>query len=918
MKARPASTHALKMPKYSALALACAAALAALGWSTPSHAAAAAAANGSYVEFNRSMLAGGGSDATDLARFEHGVTVLPGSYSVDVYVNQTWKARTDVRFAAASDDTNAVPCVTTDLMNRMGLVPAKSATAAAAQLAAGTGCVQLADLIPSAQLDYDQSNLRLDASIPQAYSGQMPRGYVNPASWNQGVPAFLLNYNLNSYHTSSTGQNQTSTYLGLNAGLNLGPWHFRQNSTVTWQSGTAGQPSQRHWQNIAAYVRRDLPKLRSTLTIGDSYTDGAVFDSLSLRGVQLGTDDRMLPQSLQGYAPVIRGVADSNAKVTVSQNGVQIYQTTVAPGPFVISDLYPTGYGGDLVVTVTEADGRTHTFTVPYASVAQLLRPGITRFDIAAGQLRNTYGLDSKPGVIEGTIQHGFNNLLTGYAGFQGSEGYGAALVGAAFNTRFGALALDLTQAHASIPGYGSHNGQSFRITYSKIIPETKTSFTVAAYRYSTSGFLSLQNAEYARDYARRGLNTLQYLPSSIPLVNGVPDVSLLTPAQRAALAGTAYDQDNLFTPTGLLQQRDRFTLTTSQQLGARYGSLYANVSVNDYWNQHGRDTQFQFGYSNRFKRLSYNITLSRGRTGLGGYDNQAFFNASLPLGRGTHAPNLSVNVNHSDANGSQEQAMLSGTAGQWNQFTYGTAASHGAGTNGGAGNTFSVNAGYNSPYAILNASAGKGSGYSQESFGASGSLVAHQGGVTFGQPLGDTTAIVHVPGAAGAHILNAPGVRVDHFGYALVPYLAAYQLDTIQIDPQGLPLGVQLDATSANVAPYAGAVVMVDFKSHYGQALIARIHTADGKALPFGTEITDAKGQAMGTVGQGGLALLRVTSKSGELSASWQDAQGAAQDCAFAYAVPVSGKSAQAQAPIAVTCNAGHAVAPAQTEGAP
>jgi outer membrane usher protein len=907
-----ASRSPAPVPKYAALAFACAAALAGSAWPAPAHAAAAAA--GGFAEFDRSMLAGGDSNAAELARFAHGNLVLPGIYNVDVSVNQNWIGRLDVRFAAPTPGASALPCVDQRLLERMGLAPAKSATDAVAQLKTPGACVQLGQLIPGATMVYDQSDLKLDASIPQAYMGQMPRGYVDPASWDAGVPAFLLNYNLNTYHTSNAGQSQTSTYLGLNAGLNLGQWHFRQDSNVSWQSGTANQPGQRHWQNINAYVRRDLPKLRSTLTIGDSYTDGAVFDSFSLRGVQLGTDDRMLPQSLRGYAPMVRGVADSNAKVSVTQNGVQIYQTTVAPGPFVIRDLYPAGYGGDLVVTVTEADGRTHSFTLPYASVAQSLRPGITRFDVAAGQLRDN-GLKDKPGVVQATIQHGFNNLVTGYAGLQGSEGYAAALIGAALNTRFGALALDITQAHATIPGYGTHNGESLRVTYSKIIPETDTTLTVAAYRYSTSGFMSLQNAEYARDYARRGLNTLQYLPSSIPMINGVPDLSLLTPAQRAALSGTTYNSANLFTPTGLLQQKDRFTLTLSQRLGDSGGSLYANASINDYWNQHGRDTQFQMGYSNHFKRLAYGITLSRGRTQFGGYDDQVFFNASLPLGNKAYAPSLSVNLNHSDTNGSQEQAVLSGTAGQWNQFVYGASASH---SSGGTGSAFSVNAGYNSPYAVLNASVGKGSGYSQESFGASGALVAHKGGVTFGQPLGDTAGIVHVPGATGAHILNAPGVRVDHFGYALVPYLTPYQLDTIQIDPQGLPLGVQLDATSANVAPYAGAIVMVDFKSHYGQALIVRIHTAGGKALPFGTEILDAKGQAIGTVGQGGLALLRVTSKSGELSAQWQGTENAMQSCTSAYAVPASGKSAQAGAPVEVTCNAGRAIAHAQTGDAP
>ncbi len=57
-----------------------------------------------------------------------------------------------------------------------------------------------------------------------------------------------------------------------------------------------------------------------------------------------------------------------------------------------------------LPYTVTEADGRVSTFTVPYASVAQLLRPGITRFDIAVGQLRSAT-ISDKPDVVQGTLQ---------------------------------------------------------------------------------------------------------------------------------------------------------------------------------------------------------------------------------------------------------------------------------------------------------------------------------------------------------------------------------------------------------------------------------------------------------------------------------------------------------------------------------
>ncbi|MFX6763675.1 fimbria/pilus outer membrane usher protein, partial [Acinetobacter baumannii] len=90
------------------------------------------------------------------------------------------------------------------------------------------------------------------------------------------------------------------------------------------------------------------PKYRGVLTLGDSFTNGEVFDSYGYRGIDFSSDDRMLPNSMLGYAPRIRGNAKTNAKVEVRQQGQLIYQTTVAPGNFEINDLYPTGFGGEI------------------------------------------------------------------------------------------------------------------------------------------------------------------------------------------------------------------------------------------------------------------------------------------------------------------------------------------------------------------------------------------------------------------------------------------------------------------------------------------------------------------------------------------------------------------------------------------
>src|SRR5574337_1131782 len=195
-----------------------------------------------------------------------------------------------------------------------------------------------------------------------------------------------------------------------------------------------------------------------------------------------------------------------------------------------------------------------------------------------------------------------------------------------------------------------------------------------------------------------------------------------------------------------------------------------------------------------------------------------------------------------------QEQATLGGTAGVDDRFSYGATATHDSGRDtGSVGSTGSINGGYRGAHVQLNAGFGVGSGYSQASLNVAGGIVAHPGGVTFGQPLGDTVAIVEAPDATGARIGNAAGVRVGDSGYALVPYLAPYQLDTVTIDPSGLPLDVQLDNTSTQLAPRAGAVVMVKFKSQSGRFVLIQAQLADGKTLPFGAEVQDEQGHPVG-----------------------------------------------------------------------
>jgi outer membrane usher protein len=183
--------------------------------------------------------------------------------------------------------------------------------------------------------------------------------------------------------------------------------------------------------------------------------------------------------------------------------------------------------------------------------------------------------------------------------------------------------------------------------------------------------------------------------------------------------------------------------------------------------------------------------------------------------------------------------------------------------------------------------------------------VVAHPGGITFGQPISDTVGIVYVPGAAGARVNSSGGVRIDRFGYAIVPYLTPYALNSVQVDPKGLPLDVQLSATSAQVAPYAGAVVMMKFKTENGRTLLIRSQLDNGDALPFGAEVFNEKNASLGVVGQAGQILVRGVDQSGRLTVRWQDDDGQEQSCSFAYQVPTlpKGKGAKALQQFTATC---------------
>ncbi|WP_147569972.1 fimbria/pilus outer membrane usher protein, partial [Edwardsiella tarda] len=176
---------------------------------------------------------------------------------------------------------------------------------------------------------------------PQIAMNKNPRGFVDLNNIDNGITALLLNYSYSgskNYDRKSNGSNTTSNYINLRPGINIGPWRLR--NYTTWSNS---DDKSSKWDTVYTYLSRSINQLKSQLVLGDGVSPSSVFDSVPFRGIQLGTDDDMYPESVRGYAPVVRGIARSNAQITIRQNGYTIYQTEVAAGPFEINDLYPTG-----------------------------------------------------------------------------------------------------------------------------------------------------------------------------------------------------------------------------------------------------------------------------------------------------------------------------------------------------------------------------------------------------------------------------------------------------------------------------------------------------------------------------------------------------------------------------------------------
>ena len=817
--------------------------------------------------FNPAFLTDGHSSdiiISDLSKFNQKKYQPPGVYRVEILVNNEKVDTEDVVFIESYDEqgnTFLLPCLDAEKIKSFGIIVVETE----AETDSNAMCLHFLSRIPGSTSDFIFDKQKLKLTFPQVSIRNNVRGYISPERWDNGINAFYTSYTVSLYNNSYL--DSKSVFLNFNNGFNIGSWQFRNN--IFYNYNESNDLSSSRFNSINTYVKRNIIPLKSKILIGESNTSNEIFDSLRFLGLNLSSAEEMYPDSQQGYAPTIRGVAQSNANVVIKQNNSIIYQISVPPGPFLIEDLNPTSVSGDLTVEINEANGTIQSFVVPYSTLPILQRDGRLKYDAVIGKYKTNSANSLTPRFLQGTLIYGLPHGISVYGGTQFSKDYSNVLLGLGRNLgKLGAVSFDVSHANSEFENGVSKSGQSVRFLYAKSLVRTGTTFRLLGYRYSTEGFFTFNEV----------LNQLDRV-DTLPLTPGY------------------FSKD--------LSRKGQFEANISHSFG-KYGSLFLSGTQQSYWKTGLKNSWLQAGHSVSYRGVNLSLSLSHfSYKTYGTEDTILSFGASLPLDNLARKNNkarllenayVTASTTHSSETGDDYRVALSGTLLENRNLRYslsqsqltdhsnaGSLALDYKGRFGDIGGTYSYNKNSN-----------------QIGLNGNGSILAHRNGVTFGQYMNETSILVEAKGAAGVSIENYPGIKTNSFGHAVIPYASAYRENRVSLNPNSFDNNVEIERNVNTVIPANGAIVRTVFKADIGiRALITL--SKDNKHVPYLSTVTELDSSIAGIVGIDGGAFLTGLPRKGTLEVTW--GSGTEAKCIAEYDTTEMNVSVQPVIQLDVNC---------------
>jgi P pilus assembly protein, porin PapC len=764
--------------------------------------------------FNSSLLVG---NSAEMDWSNTRLIMTPGSYDLDVYVNNSWRGKFLVQIA--NDDQGTIRIRKEDAPLLEILELDKTLQKKDADM------IDVSALLHGGKSKLNPSELRLDLEVPQAFVAIHSNNWVAPQKWDQGINGLYTNYNANYYNFHGLRDGYTNSdnlYLSLNSGLNLYGWHLLDSSSWMRYSNVG----KGYWINTTRYVEKPIASIGALMRIGRSYTTSDYFDSVRFRGVTLNKSRQMLPDSERVYMPVISGIATSSAVVSIYQDGHIIHQITVPAGPFSVRDLMPTGSRSDLSVEVKNNGGSIERFVVPFSSIPDMLRPGTSDYQFNVGEV-DMRGVNDHSGFAQVSYSRGVNNYLTATAGSIWNQDYQSLLLGGAFSVPYiGSLSASVEESQYKLPDTGRRHGEKYAISWSKYFP-TRTNLTLASYYYRT------------QDYA--SFSDFVLLKSNIKDYGG--------------------------TGTSTVNSKQAISANVSQPLSEGFGRLTLSAYWRDYWRGQKNNKQYNLTWSNVWNGVNYSVSFRRSEVTQSYYDyetnyqgdmvtalrskgnteNNLYFSVTIPMSIFGSAGSISSHASVQNGKYSSSDVSLSGSA---PNVDYSMMLAHDSDGNSRSADLYTN---WKNSYTSLNSGLTMAREYRQTSIGASGNVLAWRGGVIASPNNGRNFVIIDAPGLENAMVNGDATVRTNDKGIALVTSATPYRQNNFHLEQDGTKSSdVDLEGNLLNIAPYDGSITYLKYKTDTRKLFTLDVQQADGSQLPFGASVTGINNDALGYVAQG------------------------------------------------------------------
>lgn len=802
------------------------------------------------IQFNMDVLDVKERSNVNLKQFAKAGYLMPGDYTFTVNINGQALAgdKAITYYQDEADPENSLPCIPLAVVQEFGL---KENVFDKLKWNKDGQCLNIQSL-DGLTVTASMATSSLNISIPQAYMEYTSDTWDPPSRWDNGIPGFIFDYNLNAQtrqDNSDYNQGRSNNLSGNGTtGINVGPWRFR----ADWQGylnhdagSDGGTEATFDWTQYYAY--RPIASIKSKLTIGETYYNSAIFDSFRFIGGQLESDDSMLPPNLRGYAPEVVGIAKSNAKVTITQKGRVLYQTQVAPGAFRIQDLSDS-VTGELDVRVEEQNGDVQTFTVNTSDIPYLTRPGTWRYKVAVGKPEgyaneideddnghpgdhdyhsdyvSMHDTSGAPMFASGEFSWGIDSGWSLYGGGIGSNEYSALSLGIGRDLlEFGAIAFDTSASWAKLPDEDeTKSGTSFRLSYSKDFDDYDSQVTFAGYRFSQRDFMTMD----------------EYL---------------------SARAGDELDND-----------KQKYVISFNKQFRDLGMSVYLNYSHDTYWNR-PESNNFNLSASKTFdmfsmKNLSVSLTAYKNQYN-GNDDFGGYLSLSVPI-----SDNSTVSFNSSLTNQySSNELTYHNIIDENNNYQLST----------GVSDSDASVRGYYShlgDMAEIDANASYQAGESTNlGLTLRGGLTATTHGVALHRvnDMGGTRLMVDSDGVADVPVSGFGGISdTNYFGKAIIADVNSYYRSAANIDLDKLNDDTEVTNSVVQATLTEGAIGYRQFHVIRGAKGMAVIRMPDGSSPPFGATVYNKNQQQTGIINEDGNVYLTGMNPGEMMSVRWSEEQ--------------------------------------------